>query len=1020
MNLNGENKMEFKNLKKYSDFNANENSKKIGLFVKGRGNSFPGTAYIRLLFSFDLIGSEDKYSPYIIDIDELDNVKEDIANENFNLDVIIIQRDVLNLDLAKLIIEKCHELGIFIIYEIDDDLMNIDSSHPEFDYYKTVKTTVEYIIKNSNVCTVSTEKLKEKLHDLNKNIYVIPNRLIQQWDAPSNLSKQPNVIKIGYMGTTSHSNDLNLIKKAIINVKNHFKNKNINVVFELIGGTEDKLDFADKIEIPRGKTRYPLFVEWLKSIVNWDIAIAPLEDTFINKSKSELKYLEYSALNVPGIYSNIGPYKSKIIHEYNGLIVNNNTSDWEKNIIKLIENKELQKNIITNSKKDIQKNYLLKFSANQWKHILNLSEFNLENIEKSSVNFNYNIIKDSYLFDENYYINKYPDVNRSGMDPLLHYVKQGYKEGRDPCTEFSSNEYKKTFLMDDDSWNPLTHYILISKFRASRLIIPKEDYDMNIKIINDSHLFDESFYSDKYPDTIKADIPPLLHYVKFGFKEGRDPCAEFSTTNYKNNFLTDDRWNPLTHYILIGRYDKLESKFNYNYNEKNENALKKSMFNNDLTIIPNLLSNFNAKRILLTGFTNETIINKLITSCTKTHRQLYIIDDEQNIKDSIKENLLKNKNETDIIKLLKDKTQNILQTMNNFDAIFINDDPNWYTVFNELNLIKKNYLNFPLVFICHNKYPHKRRDSYINPDKIPNEYKHDCCRDLPVKYEENNKNKNAMIEDGFCHAIYKDTPKNGVLTAIEDFLNENLSLNLLELNFLEGISLIYEDSFNTKEKIQKIFSEEKQFNYSYPELSDKAIENHLLLRKSELDISNYENEQNIKIIKEKDEEIEIYKKIESRLNQINTPLKIEENRLNALKQEYSSQLAKIEREKYDINYLKEEISNNELEIIYLKKSTLTKKILTPFAYIYLLFKSQPKEILINFKLYKTLKNNPCFDIGFYLNNDDDLMNSNWCRYFSPELHYVCKGFDENRLFNKKYFNRKSKKELLTYLLTCNK
>ena len=69
-------------------------------------------------------------------------------------------------------------------------------------------------------------------------------------------------------------------------------------------------------------------------------------------------------------------------------------------------------------------------------------------------------------------------------------------------------------------------------------------------------------------------------------------------------------------------------------------------------------------------------------------------------------------------------------------------------------------------------------------------------------------------------------------------------------------------------------------------------------------------------------------------------------------------------------------------------------------------------------MYKSLKNSKCFDIGFYLNNNPDLIESKWCKFFSPELHYVCKGFDEGRLFNKKYFNRNSKKELLKYILTC--
>ena len=66
-----------------------------------------------------------------------------------------------------------------------------------------------------------------------------------------------------------------------------------------------------------------------------------------------------------------------------------------------------------------------------------------------------------------------------------------------------------------------------------------------------------------------------------------------------------------------------------------------------------------------------------------------------------------------------------------------------------------------------------------------------------------------------------------------------------------------------------------------------------------------------------------------------------------------------------------------------------------------------------------MKESKCFDIGYYLANNKDIQESNWCRYFSPELHYVCNGFGEKRKFNKKYFNRNSKKELLDYIINCS-
>ena len=43
----------------------------------------------------------------------------------------------------------------------------------------------------------------------------------------------------------------------------------------------------------------------------------------------------------------------------------------------------------------------------------------------------------------------------------------------------------------------------------------------------------------------------------------------------------------------------------------------------------------------------------------------------------------------------------------------------------------------------------------------------------------------------FFHAIDENTPKNGVLTAIEDFLMENSSIGIMDLYLLNGITILY-------------------------------------------------------------------------------------------------------------------------------------------------------------------------------------------------------------------------------------
>ena len=64
-------------------------------------------------------------------------------------------------------------------------------------------------------------------------------------------------------------------------------------------------------------------------------------------------------------------------------------------------------------------------------------------------------------FDSDYYLGQYPDVKRSGRDPLRHYMLHGWREGRNPTREFSTTMY---LMLNEDvlrsGINPFYHYIL--------------------------------------------------------------------------------------------------------------------------------------------------------------------------------------------------------------------------------------------------------------------------------------------------------------------------------------------------------------------------------------------------------------------------------------------------------------------------------------------------------------------------------------------------------------------------------
>jgi glycosyltransferase involved in cell wall biosynthesis len=79
----------------------------------------------------------------------------------------------------------------------------------------------------------------------------------------------------------------------------------------------------------------------------------------------------------------------------------------------------------------------------------------------------------------------------------------------------------------------------------------------NIRRLKKSHLFNAFYYLKEYKDVRQADIDPLKHFVKFGWREERNPSLLFNTKFYldQNPDVRAANINPLYHYIKYGFYE---------------------------------------------------------------------------------------------------------------------------------------------------------------------------------------------------------------------------------------------------------------------------------------------------------------------------------------------------------------------------------------------------------------------------------------------------------------------------------
>jgi len=128
------------------------------------------------------------------------------------------------------------------------------------------------------------------------------------------------------------------------------------------------------------------------------------------------------------------------------------------------------------------------------------------------------------------------------------------------------------------------------------------------------------------------------------------------------------------------------------------------------------------------------------------------------------------------VTVLKSNSLNGLPNLaGTYDCILIDGDHNWYTVFNELRLIHQRELLRPegMIFFHDVGWPYGRRDMYYQPDTIPSEFRHEFERSGVIRGQSklNSEGKNSHLDN----AVIEGGPRNGVLTAIEDFLAEHPS-----------------------------------------------------------------------------------------------------------------------------------------------------------------------------------------------------------------------------------------------------
>ena len=177
---------------------------------------------------------------------------------------------------------------------------------------------------------------------------------------------------------------------------------------------------------------------------------------------------------------------------------------------------------------------------------------------------------------------------------------------------------------------------------------------------------------------------------------------------------------------------------------------------------------------------------KLIDFCNQEKGKLLSIDPKPANK-RIQLKILLNRR----AKLIRKPSLEVLPNLKgkSFDCVIIDGDHNWYTVYNELQLLEPIISENGAIFLHDISWPYGRRDLYYCPERIPPEFRHPYAKkgiikgqsELAANGGHNPDLNNATLEGG---------PRNGVLTAIEDFMTIDPKWNLKKIEEPPGLGIL--------------------------------------------------------------------------------------------------------------------------------------------------------------------------------------------------------------------------------------
>lgn len=263
-------------------------------------------------------------------------------------DVLVLCQSI-DIDFLPLMQRRRNAKRLTVV-EFNDDFLNPDPKHTVATFYRDPinRSLALQMGGLADRLQFSSYHLAKQFGHLNPHHAVFPNALHAEKACPPNERKATKRLALGWAGSAGHYDDLAWLVPTLQRILARFDLVDLHIM------GDPKLQTLFHW-VPSGRFYYrPVgdFSAYQRFLSSLDVGVAPLRDTAFNRSRSDVKYLEYTSQGVVGIFSNSPAYQGSVQHNVTGLLADTQ-ADFETSIAALLTDSNLRKRLVDTAQKAV-------------------------------------------------------------------------------------------------------------------------------------------------------------------------------------------------------------------------------------------------------------------------------------------------------------------------------------------------------------------------------------------------------------------------------------------------------------------------------------------------------------------------------------------------------------------------------------------------------------------------------------------------------------------------------------------